>query len=185
MHGVHLIGTLLGPVIAALAWRKSFWSTGRPGDPPMCRHSIDGIVSTRSNSSPWGQLVREYYDLCNSWTLKTYFNFDLTITLEATNITFRLYSLPIFPPRVSTLKTSGLKLRIYPPPIGVLQPTCDSNLAHILNNQFLTIMLSQIQLKRTSKQLQQHLKARLGNSRVVPTLAELIANKSIYITIIS
>lgn len=63
----------------------------------------------------------------------------------------------------------------------MLQPACESNLAHILNNQFLTIMLSQIQLKRTSKQLQQHLKARLGNSRVVPTLAELIANKSIYI----
>jgi hypothetical protein len=55
------------------------------------------------------------------------------------------------------------------------------DLTHILNNQFLAIMLSQIQLERTPKQLQQHLKATLGNSRVIPALAELIANESIYI----
>jgi hypothetical protein len=43
-------------------------------------------------------------------------------------------------------------------------------------------MLSQIQLQRASKQLQQHLKARLGNSRIVPALAELIADKGIWTT---
>lgn len=41
-------------------------------------------------------------------------------------------------------------------------------------------MLSKIQLQRTPKQLQQHLKARLGNSRVVPALAKFITNESIY-----
>ena len=41
-------------------------------------------------------------------------------------------------------------------------------------------MLPQIQLQRTTKQLKQHLKANLRNSRIIATLAKLITDKSIY-----
>lgn len=40
-------------------------------------------------------------------------------------------------------------------------------------------MLPQIQLQRTPKQLQHHLEAGLGKSRIIPALAEFIADKSI------
>jgi hypothetical protein len=46
-------------------------------------------------------------------------------------------------------------------------------------------MLSQIQLQRPSEQLQQHLKAHFGNRRIIPSLAELIANKRIYVPSVS
>jgi hypothetical protein len=40
-------------------------------------------------------------------------------------------------------------------------------------------VLAQIQLQSATKQLEQHLKANLGNSRIVPALAELITDKGI------
>jgi hypothetical protein len=56
---------------------------------------------------------------------------------------------------------------------------CSNYLTNILNNLLLTIMLAQIQLQSTAKQLKQHLKADLSDSRVVATLAKLITDKSI------
>jgi hypothetical protein len=53
------------------------------------------------------------------------------------------------------------------------------SLTNILNHLLLTIVLAQIQLQSATKQLEQHLKANLGNSRIVPALAELIADKGI------
>lgn len=40
-------------------------------------------------------------------------------------------------------------------------------------------MLTQVQLERATKQFQQHLKANLGDRRVIATLAELISDKSV------
>lgn len=40
-------------------------------------------------------------------------------------------------------------------------------------------MIAQIQLQGAPKQLKQHLKADLANSRIIPTLAELITDKGI------
>lgn len=40
-------------------------------------------------------------------------------------------------------------------------------------------MLAQIQLQGPSEEFQQHLEARLGNGRIVPALAELVADKGI------
>lgn len=52
-------------------------------------------------------------------------------------------------------------------------------LTYILNHQFLPIMIAQIQLQSAPKQFKQHLEADLGNSWIIPTLAELITNKGI------
>jgi hypothetical protein len=52
-------------------------------------------------------------------------------------------------------------------------------LTHILDLNLLAVVIAQIQLQRASKQLQQHLKADLGNGRIVPSFAELIPNKRI------
>lgn len=57
-------------------------------------------------------------------------------------------------------------------------------LTNILDHQFLPIMIAQIQLQGAPKQLKQHLKADLGNSRIIPTLAELITDKGIWIRIL-
>lgn len=57
-------------------------------------------------------------------------------------------------------------------------------LTNILDHQFLPIMIAQIQLQGAPKQLEQHLKADLGNSRIIPTLAELITDKGIWISIL-
>lgn len=57
-------------------------------------------------------------------------------------------------------------------------------LANILNHQFLPIMIAQIQLQGAPKQLEEHLKADLGNSWIIPTLAELITDKGIWIRLL-
>lgn len=57
-------------------------------------------------------------------------------------------------------------------------------LTNILDHQFLPIMIAQIQLQGAPEQLEQHLKADLGNSRIIPTLAELITDKGIWISIL-
>lgn len=62
--------------------------------------------------------------------------------------------------------------------VGRYPGTSDST--HILHFQLLSIMISQIQLQRTTKQLQQHLKAHLANRGVIPPLAEFVADKRIY-----
>jgi hypothetical protein len=46
-------------------------------------------------------------------------------------------------------------------------------------------MLTQIELQGAPKQLEQHLKADLGNSWIISTLAELITDKCIWISIVS
>lgn len=45
-------------------------------------------------------------------------------------------------------------------------------------------MIAQIQLQGAPEQLKQHLKADLGNSWIIPTLAELITDKGIWISIL-
>jgi len=49
----------------------------------------------------------------------------------------------------------------------------------MLNLQLLPIMIPQIRLQHPPKQLEQNLKARLCNSRVIPSLAELVADESV------
>jgi hypothetical protein len=55
----------------------------------------------------------------------------------------------------------------------------ERNLAYILDLQFLTIVVAQVQFQCPSEQLEQHFKAYLGNGRVIPSLAELISNECI------
>jgi hypothetical protein len=52
-------------------------------------------------------------------------------------------------------------------------------LTNVFNLQFLSIVVSKIQLERPPKQLQEHLEAYFRDGWVIPSLAQLIADKGI------
>lgn len=62
-------------------------------------------------------------------------------------------------------------------PLNSLQR--DGDLTNMLNLLLLPISLTKISLQQPPKHLEQHLKARLGDSRVISALAQLITDKGV------
>jgi hypothetical protein len=55
----------------------------------------------------------------------------------------------------------------------------ERKLTYILDLQFLTIVFAQVQFQCPSEQLEQHLKAYLGNGGIIPSFAEFVSNECI------